>query len=95
MTGQRDRIFQFSLEALEQRTLLSGTPLTVTEVPWNGGLQLKIIGSAGADRITLAQLVDHRGGVDDVLDRVEEVHDRMTLTTLDGWLEYISQTVSL
>lgn len=43
----------------------------------------------GAPKITLAQLAEHRGGVDDVLDRVHEVHDRTTLTTLAGWLSLI------
>ena len=44
---------------------------------------------ANAEKITLAQLVEHRGGVDDVLDRAHEVHDRTTLTTADGWLSLI------
>ena len=43
----------------------------------------------GAPKIMLAQLTEHRGGVDDVLDRVHEVHDRTTLTTLAGWLSLI------
>jgi len=41
----------------------------------------------GAEKITLAQLIEHRGGVDDVLDRARET--RSTLTTSDAWLSLI------
>lgn len=42
-----------------------------------------------ASKITLAQLVAHKGGVDDVLPYAHEVKDRTTLTTLHGWMSLI------
>lgn len=42
-----------------------------------------------APKITLAQLVSHKGGVDDVLPYAHEVKDRTTLTTLHGWMSLI------
>jgi CubicO group peptidase (beta-lactamase class C family) len=42
-----------------------------------------------AQGITLAQLVDHRGGTGDVLDRAQDVKDRTTLTTVGGWMSLV------
>ena len=50
MSSRKNRRTEFGLESLETRVLMMGTPLTVSEVAWNGGLQLKIIGTSTADQ---------------------------------------------
>ncbi|HZL38003.1 MAG TPA: C2 family cysteine protease [Tepidisphaeraceae bacterium] len=44
-----------AVEALEGRMLLSGSPLNVSEIPFDGGVELKIIGTGGNDRIGVTQ----------------------------------------
>ena len=52
----RNRKNQVALiENLEGRTLMSGTPLSVDEVAFDGGTQLRINGTAGNDKITVRQ----------------------------------------
>src|SRR4051812_45891801 len=46
------------LESLEGRTLLSGTPLIISQVSYHGGLQLKITGTDGDDRIGVTRNAD-------------------------------------
>ena len=45
-------------EVLENRQLLTGTPLTITPVTTDGGVQLQILGTVGNDRITVDQAAD-------------------------------------
>ena len=44
-----------AVESLESRTLLSGGPLTVSQVSLAGGVQLRLGGTPGADQITIQQ----------------------------------------
>lgn len=42
-----------AIENLEARTLMTAVPLSITEVAYNGGTQLRVIGTAGNDQITV------------------------------------------
>jgi hypothetical protein len=42
-----------AVECLEERTLFSGVPLSVSEVVFAGGMQLHMMGTAGNDKITV------------------------------------------
>jgi hypothetical protein len=42
------------VETLEARKLMSGSPLTISETSYAGGSQLKVIGTAGDDQITVS-----------------------------------------
>jgi hypothetical protein len=42
-----------AVEGLEGRTLLSGVPLSVSQVAVDGGMQLRIAGTSGSDQITV------------------------------------------
>jgi hypothetical protein len=53
--GAVDRAVQCALESLEQRQLLTGVPLTVSQVAFNGGLQLDIVGGVTNDVITVTK----------------------------------------
>jgi Calpain family cysteine protease len=44
-----------AVENLEGRVFMSGSPLSLSEVAFNGGTQLRINGTAGSDQITVAQ----------------------------------------
>lgn len=39
------------MERLERRVLLSGAPLAISQTPFDGGMELKIIGTSGNDQI--------------------------------------------
>ncbi len=47
--------YPFAAESLEDRSMLTALPLTVTEIPFNGGILLQITGSAGNDKINIKQ----------------------------------------
>ena len=42
------------VEALEVRSMMSASPLTISEASYAGGTQLRIIGTAGDDQITVS-----------------------------------------
>src|SRR4051812_7388937 len=46
------------VEALESRAMMSATPLGVSEVLAAYGLQLRVVGTAGDDRIAVARTAD-------------------------------------
>ena len=56
---RQSRQFSFTpaalIEGLEGRTLMAATPLAVAEVAYQGGLQLRVSGTAKADQITVRQ----------------------------------------
>src|SRR3712207_1502593 len=43
-----------AVETLENRTMMSGSPLTISEAAYRGGTQLKITGTTGDDQITVS-----------------------------------------
>jgi len=49
------QIIPATIENLEGRTLMSAVPLSLSEVAYDGGTQLRIIGTAGNDAITVKQ----------------------------------------
>jgi hypothetical protein len=53
MQSQKNIAFDFGLQQLEGRVLMSGTALSVAQSPYNGGVQLRINATAGDDQITL------------------------------------------
>jgi len=65
-TTTRNTVGASTVEALEARTMLAAAPVVVTEVAFNGGMQLQVAGSAANDQIrvlrTAAGLVVTSGG---------------------------------
>src|SRR3954466_2171161 len=49
------------VEALEVRSMMSASPLTISEASYAGGTQLRIIGTAGDDQITVS--LNNDGGL--------------------------------